>query len=459
MNAMPARASRHLFPRLARSRLWLPAGLIGLAVASHAQADAVIDWNITFDQAAPAVGGPPQRAYLGAMVHIAIHDALNSIDRRYETYNVVAPAGFHASPEAAIAAAAHDVLINQLSRPPESPAKATARANVGAAYIAALTAIPDGTAEDQGIAAGRAAAAAIIAARLNDGSATPNLPYTLAPAPGVHQPTAPNFPAPANAGFALIKPFAMRSPSQFRADAGALFNLRGLDYTLNYKLVKRVGAYATRVGQPDSAATDIARFWPSGGANWNLVGRTLVAGKSLDRWQHARLFALLNIAETDGAIHVFDTKYTYNFWRPVTAIRWVNDGNPWTSPDPDWLPFFSFIGPWSMPPYPDYTCGLSTVSGATTEVLRRYFGTDRVAYTLAVQAPPLALAPPPAAPVLPGKTITRSYRSLSQAAEESAMSRVYAGIHFYEGCIKGVRHGEQVGQFAFQHYLRPLQGH
>ena len=457
MNSMPRRDSRRQFLRLARFCHCMPAGLIGLALAGSAQADAVVDWNTTFDLASPAVGGPPQRAYLGAMVHIAIHDALNSIDRRYETYNVVTPANFHASPDAAIAAAARDVLINQLNRPPESPAKAAARANVEAAYTAALTAIPDGANEDQGIAAGRAAAAAIVALRLNDGSATPNLPYTLAPGPGVHQPTAPNFPAPANAGFALVKPFAMRSASQFRADPGELFDLRGLDYTLNYNLVKYVGAYATRVGQPDSAATDIARFWPSGGANWNLVARTIVADRHLDRWQHARLFALLMMAETDGAIHVFDTKYTYNFWRPVTAIRWADDGNPWTKSDPNWLPFFSFIGPWSTPPYPDYTCGLSTASGATTEVLRRYFGTDRVGYTLTVQAPALALAPPPAAPVLPGKAITRRYRSLSQAAEESAMSRVYAGIHFYEGCAKGVRHGEQVGRFVFQNYLEPLR--
>ena len=447
--------AQHRSPR--RLRAGLLTTCLGLVIAGSAHADAVTDWNGIFDAASPAVGGPPQAAYLGAMVHIAIHDALNSIDPRYRTYSVVPTASMSASPNAAIAAAARDVLINQLNRPPESPAKAAARASVEASYLAALAAIPNGTAENQGIAAGQAAAAAIIALRLNDGSDTPNLPYTLAPGPGVYQPTAPNFPAPANAGFALIRPFALRSASQFRAEPGDLFQLKGIAYALNYNLVKTLGEFNTRVSRPDSRETDIARFWPSGGANWSLVARTIVANRHLDRWQHARLFALMQIAAIDGAISVFETKYTYNFWRPVTAIRWANDGNPFTKPDADWLPFFSFIGPWSTPPYPDYTCGLSTISGANTEVLRRYFRTDHVPYTLKVTAPALALAPPPAAPVLPAKDITRSYWSLSQAAEESARSRVYAGIHFYEGCLQGVHQGEQVGRYVFGHYLKPVQ--
>ncbi len=456
MNVMSTCQPRRLHRRPSPSRRWWLASLAGLAVAGTAQADAVLDWNATFDSVSPTVGGPPQRAYLGALMHIAIHDALNNIQPRYETYTVGQPAAAYAAPDAAIAAAARDVLINQLNRPPENPAKAGARANVEAAYAAALAAIPDGAAENQGIVAGQAAAAAILALRQNDGSATPNLPYTLAPGKGVHQPTAPNFPAPANAGYGQMRPFAMTSPSQFRAAPGQLFNLRGVAYTLNYNLVKHIGDLHLRASHPDSAETDIARFWPSGGANWNLVGRAIVAGRGLDRWQHARLFALMLMAETDGGIQVFDTKYTYTFWRPVTAIRWADDGNPLTRSDPNWLPLFSFPGPWSTPPYPDYTCGLPTASGANTEVLRRFFGTDRVPYTLTVNAAGLSS---PALPgiVVPQKTITRSYRTLSQAAQESAMSRVFAGIHFYEGCVLGVHQGEKVGKQVFQNYLRPLR--
>lgn len=423
---------------------------LGLIVTGPACADAVTDWNITFNQLSPAVGGPPQWAYLGAMMHIAIHDALNSIDRRYQTYTVVGAAPAGASADAAIAAAARDVLINQLSRPPESPAKASARASVEARYAAALLAIPDGSAENQGVAAGRAAANAIIALRLGDGSGAPNMPYTLAPGAGVYQPTAPNFPAPANAGFGRMKPFAMNSPSQFRASPGEIFDLTSAAYARDYNQVKAVGERNTRASRLDSAETDIARFWPAGGANWNLVTRTIVASRGLNRWQHARLFALLLMGETDGAISVFDTKYAYNFWRPVTAIRWGNDGNPATVSDPGWLPFFSSPGAWSTPPYPDYTCGLTTTGGATTEVLRRYFGTDRVAYTLTVKAPAMDA-------MIPEKDITRHFDSLSQAAAESAMARVYAGIHFRSGCVRGITQGEQVGRFAIQHYLKPLK--
>ena len=443
MDSMPARDSRRLFHRLAHSRTWLPACLFGLAIAGPAHADAVLDWNATFDSASPAVGGPPQRAYLGAMVHIAIHDALNSIDPRYETYNVMAPANFHASPDAAIAAAAHDVLINQLSRAPDSAAKIAARTEVEGKYVAALAAIPNGNAETRGIEAGQTAAAAIIARRTGDAFATPNLPYTLAPALGVYQPTPPALAPPAYAGWASLAPFAMTRPSQFRSGPSPIFNLKGLPYLLNYLEVKYVGSAAVRSAVPDSDRSRIARFWPNGGANGNAVARTIVAGRNLDRWQQARLFGLLNIANVDATISVFDTKYTYNFWRPITAIRWASDGNPFTESDPNWLSYLP------TPPYPDYTCGLTITVGSSNEVLRRYFGSDAMRYTLSATIPQAAPLPP--------ETLTRSYRTLSQASAESVDARVFGGMHFRDGCEQGVRQGGKVGRFTFDHYLRPLR--
>jgi hypothetical protein len=416
---------------------------LAVAIAGPASADAVVDWNATYDQAAPAFGGPPQRVYLGAMMHIAIHDALNSIDRRYETYTVVSPTSHKASPNAAIAAAAHDVLINQLSRLPETPEKAAARATVEARYVAALAAIPDCLAKRQGIAAGRAAAASIIALRRGDGSDTPNLPYTLAPGRGVYQPTAPNFAPPANAGWALVKPFAMTRNSQFRSGPSPIFDLTSDAYARDYNEVKQVGDGRVRAARPDSERSRIARFWPGGGADWEAVTRTIAADRHLNRWQHARLFALLDMAEADAAISVFDTKYRYNFWRPVTAIHWVGDGNARTASDPDWLPYLV------TPPFPDYTCGLPTISGAATAVLRNYFRTDAVPYTLTVTIPrPVPLAP---------ETLTRSYATLSQATAEAADARVFAGIHFRTGCVQGVRQGGKVGAFVFQNFLRPLR--
>jgi hypothetical protein len=446
MNPQPQRR-RYPFRRAARRSL-LACGL-ALAIASPAWADAVTDWNLILDQATPAAGGPPQQAYLGAMVSIAVHDALNSIDRRYDTYDAVPTTNPNASPDAAIASAAHDVLIHELSRAPETAAKITARANVEAGYIAALAAIPDGTAQDLGIGAGQAAASAIISRRAGDGSATPNLPYTLAPAPGVYQSTPPNFPVPSFAGFALVTPFAMNSPSQFRSDPGEIFDLGSAAYVRDYNEVKQVGNALVRGAAPDSEQSDIPRFWAGGGANWNAIARGLVAASGLDRWQHARLFALMNIAGADAFISVYDTKYTYNFWRPVTAIRWADDGNPATASDPNWLPFLT------TPPYPDYTCGLPTVSGANTEVMRRYFGTDDVGYTFTVNTAAVPLPAPLAA--LPAKSITRSFDSLSQATAEAASARVLAGIHFRSGCVQGVRQGTHVGRFVIQHYLRPLK--
>lgn len=426
---------------LARVSRWLPAGLIGLVIAGPAQADAVVDWNMAFDQVSPAVGGPPQRTYLGAMVHIAIHDALNSIDRRYATYNVVAPASSNASADAAIATAAHDVLINQLSRAPDSAPKISARADVEARYATALAAIADGPSETSGILAGKAAAAAIIARRNGDGFANPNLPYTLAPALGVYQPTPPALAPPAYAGWASLTPFAMSSPSQFRSGPSPIFDLKGLVYTLNYLEVKYVGSASVRGAAPDSERSRIARFWPGAGANGNAVARAILAGRHLDRWQHARLFALLNIANVDASISVFDTKYTYNFWRPVNAIRWVNDGNPFTVQDPAWLSYLP------TPPYPDYTCGVTTIAGSTNAVLRRYFGTDALAYTLTATLPQTAPLPP--------EILTRSYRSLSQASAEAVDARVFGGMHFRNGCEQGIRQGDKVGRYVFERGLQP----
>lgn len=437
---------------------------VGLAVAAPACADAVTDWNLVYDQVSPVVGPPPHRAHLGALVHVAIHDALNNIDPRYQTYTVPTPAPAYASPQAAIAAAARDVLVDRLGCVPvPTPAMQAACTTVANAYTNALAAIPDGPAKSAGIAAGRQAAHAILALREGDGSENPDPPYTLAAAAGVYQPTAPNFPVPGEAAVGKWTPFAMRSQSQFRSDPGEIFDLTGKVYTRDYNEVKRVGALNVRAAAPDSAETDIARFWPAGGANWNLVTRTIIANRGMhDLWDEARLLALARMAETDGMIQVFDTKYTYTFWRPVTAIHWTgNYGNPATPAAPDWMPFFSFPGPWSTPPYPDYTCGLPTASGANVEVLRRYFGTDKVGYSLTVTLPALVSPPQPspfpAGYALPARTVTRSYASLSQAANESASARVYAGIHFRSGCTLAITKGEQVGRFVIQHYLKPLK--
>ena len=171
----------------------------------------------------------------------------------------------------------------------------------------------------------------------------------------MYQPTPnPEFPSvitPAFAGWAHVTPFVLRHGLQFGVEPGDLFNLAGAQYAAQYNEVKTVGSARVRGALPDSEESDIARFWPGGGSNWNATARTVVSGKGLDRWQHAQLFALLAKAQADALIANQTWKYSYNFWRPVTAIRWSDDGNPDTGSEAVWRPFLV------TPPYPDYPCG------------------------------------------------------------------------------------------------------
>lgn len=422
MHAPPSR----FVPRLA-----LLAGSALTAAAFPAWADAVTDWNQTADAASVAAGAPPQRLRVTAMTQIAVHDALNSIHARYKSYADIPSAAVGASPDAAVAAASFRVLSQTV--PSQAAALAITYANWIDALPDCMPAFP--TCLEDGIAAGEAAAAAILELRVGDGSATPHLPYTLSPAPGVYQPTPPAFAAPQFAGWALMEPFALRSGDQFEVEPPRMFDLTSNAYTRDFNEVKRVGSATSEAEghrTPDQSA--IARYWPSGGANFNAVGRTIVAGRGLDPWEHARLFALLNMAVSDSAIAAFDTKYLYNFWRPVTAIRAADiDGNPNTAADPTWLSYQV------TPPYPDYTCGLTNNTGAGFEILRRFFDSDSIAYTFTAGG------------------ITRSYANLSQAGDESIDARVYGGMHFRTGCERGLRQGEHVGLFVAKHYLKPVK--
>jgi len=428
--------------------------LFFFTMPGQAAADIVTDWNFIAEQVVPRFGGPQQQSRVQAMVQIAVHDALNAIVQRYDRYayfGVVNPA---ASPDAAVAAAARQTLLGQLATVPDSALKTAAIATVENAYAASVGPVPHDAATQAGIDAGDAAAAAILALRIGDGSDTPHLPYTLLPAPGVYQPTPnPEFPAaivPSFAGWANVTTFVLNHSSQFEVEPGALLDVLGPAYTSNYNEVKQLGDARVRGALPDSEESDIARFWPGGGSNWNFTTRVIVSGMTLDRWEHARLFALLNLGQADALIANQKWKYTYNFWRPVTAIRWPDDGNPDTASDPVWRPFIV------TPPYPDYPCALPTSAGAGTEVLRQYFGTDNVPFSRTFNAPAVPLPAPMAA--LPAKLITRSFTSLSAAAADAINARVYGGMHFREGCGAGVKQGTQIARFVVGHALQPVKG-
>jgi hypothetical protein len=423
-----------------------------LALPAVAVADVVTDWNAIAGIVAPRFGAPQQQSRALAIVQIAVHDALNAIDPRYERYTSILPASPGASADAAVATAAWHTLLELLAPVPDSPQKQAAVATIETAYAALLASLPADAGTQAGIDTGDAAAAAILALRVNDGSDTPHLPYTLLPALGVYQPTPnPEFPAvitPSFAGWAYVTPFVLNHGAQFEVKPGAILDVRSAAYAADYNEVKQLGNARVRGALPDSVESDIARFWPGGGANWNLTAREIVISRGLDRWQHARLFALLNVAEADTHIANQTWKYTYNFWRPVTAIRWLDDGNAGTESDPDWRPFLV------TPPYPDYPCALPSATGAATEALRQFFGTDHVSFIRVFNAPPVPLPAPMVA--LPSKPITRSFNTPSEAAAEAQSARVYAGIHFREGCRAGARQGTQIGRFVAKHAFRPV---
>jgi hypothetical protein len=385
------------------------------------------------------------------MAQIAVHDALNAIVPRYARYAGSGPVTHDACPDAAVAAASRRVLLGLLAPVPDSPLKTAAIDLIEATYTATLGPVPYDARTLAGVAVGESAADAILARRVGDGSDTPHLPYTLPPGPGVYQPTPnPEFPAvitPSFAGWAHVTPFSLNHGAQFEVEPGAIFDLLGARYTREYNEVKNVGDARVRGALPDSEESNVARFWPGGGSNWNATARIIVSGMNLDRWQHARLFALLNIATADALIANQTWKYTYNFWRPVTAIRWPDDGNPDTASDATWRPFLV------TPPYPDYPCALPSATGAAASVLREFFGTDDIAFTVVFNAAGVPLPAPMVA--LPAKTITRSFTSLSQAVQEAQSARVYAGIHFREGCRAGAQQGTKIGRFVTKHELRP----
>jgi len=456
-------------------RLWMSSALAAaLAIALPARADVVTDWNVVGTTVMPRFGGPPQQYRAMAIASVAAHDALNIIDHRYATYSSNLPsAGPGASPDAAVAAAMRTTLQAMIAALPapagtpeaiaaENAARAAALAAIETQYAATLGAGAPDASELAGIAIGEAAAYAILSQRYNglmqpmDGSGTPGGVADYTPGPwgmGVYQPTpAPEMPAVQNPTFVrwrYVTPFAVNSATQFRAPPAQIFDLKSARYAAEYNQVKLQGDAFVRGTAPDSQLSLIPRFWAGGGLEWDANVRLVAARRGLDRWQHARLFALVNLSIADALITNFDSKYHYAFWRPVTAIRWTadDDGNPATRVDTHWRPFLQ------TPGYPDYPCGSTAVTGAATQTLRRFFGTDVLGFTRTVNAPALPLPAPLDA--LAPRPITRKYVTLSAAEHEQARARVYSGIHFLEGCTAGIRMGNQVADWVYDHKLRP----
>jgi hypothetical protein len=382
------------------------------------------------------------------MTYTAVHDALNSIDRRYRPYTIDVRLRREASPEAAVATAAHHVLVSQyglLAAFGFAPQKAM----LDAEYDASLASIPDGPAKAVGITVGSEAASAILALRSSDGAyqqTIQDFAYKQGTAPGEYR-----FTPPANSfvfmpDWGKLQPFSLFRADQYRPSPP--YRVDSKRYTADFNEVKALGGDG---GNTPSARTpdqtEIAMFWyESSPIGWNRIARTVSAKQGIGLWENARFFALLNLALADGYIAVFDTKYHYNFWRPITAIRLAeSDGNPDTSANPTWTPLLA------TPAVPDYSSGHSVEGGAGAEIMKLFFGTDAVAFSTC------STTLPAGSNCNETSEVRRSFSSFSAAAEENALSRILVGIHFRNACTEGVKQGRRIAHHTFVHYLRPLR--
>ena len=416
---------------------------------SAAAANDVLKWNETSVKAAIAGGqNPIQQTRTLAMVQGAVHDALNAIQPRYAAYYYEGRAPAGASAEAAVAAASQTVLAAVIPNFGAPPQRTDALAAVEEAYRTALAAIPDGPAKQNGVAAGQAAAAAMLELRKDD-NALKSAPYTPSTAPGRWRPTpnpdppnppikdpklAPGLGASALPGWGNVTPFTLLSSSQFWLPGPPALN--SAQYARDFNEVKSLGGQVSSARTPEQS--EIARFWFEGPAGWYRVARAASEARALDLGDSARTLALVSLSMADSYIAGFKIRYVYDFWRPVTAIREADtDGNDATVADPAWNSLQN------TPSVSDYPSTQSLFSGSTAAVLASVFGTDKVAFAL-TSGPPFA-------------NIKRSYTSFSQAAKESADSRVYAGIHFRSACDDGLMLGQKIGQRAAAMYLQPLR--
>lgn len=422
--------------------------------AAPPRGDAVTAWNANASAAATAaciapIADPLHESRIYAMMHVAIHDALNAIDRRYQpyTFQIYEPG---ASPDAAVAGASRDVLValvRQLPLELVSPSCIAAGvSSVEAAYAAAIAAIPDSPAKAQGIAVGQAAAAAILALRAADGAVGPFLNFKCPSRtnPGEYQCT-PGTPFIAFETWANVTPFVLNHSSQFRP--GPPYRINTAKYTAEFNEVKSLGGDGISTPSVRTAdQTEIALFWwENSPPTWNRIARTVSVNKGLDLWQKARLFGLLNLALADGYIAMVDSKNHYNYWRPVTAIQNADmDDNPETTGDPSWTP----LRP--TPPDQDYVSGHAIEGGAAAEVLKGFFGTDDMSFEECGVTLPAGMTCSDPSPVL------RSYSSFSQAADENAYSRILIGFHFRKSVEEGIDYGRKIGMRAANLYLRPV---
>jgi hypothetical protein len=425
-------------------RLVVVAALALLAAPAVAQANEVTHWNqIATDTLVvfPArAGGAAQALAVDmAMTQGAVYDAVNAIEPRHQPYLLGTPFAPTASKDAAAVTAAYLVLSHIVSTVPMSipfPNRASLFTSLGTARDASLALVPDGAAKDAGVAAGTAAANAMIVARTNDGRFGPS-PWVSNTSPGHWQPLlnpdgSPQLdPAP---WVANVKPFLLESPSQFRTPGPQ--DLGSTQYAVDVNEVEALGS-ATGSTRSDEQ-THNAIFWQVAGGPallWNGAARKLADARGLDLGDSALLYAMMNLAGADAAISVWNDKYHYDFWRPWAAIRGADlDGNPATVADPTWTALITA-------PYPEHPSGHIGLDSAMLSALKTFFHTNKL--TLEVTSSRF-----------PGET--RTFDKVQEPLKEIVEARIWAGLHFRTADVQSKKLGRQVARYMAQHYFQPL---
>ena len=394
------------------------------------QTDMVLVWNAHAANAIVGVAGqPPPRGLIRlAMVHLAMYDAVNAIEGYpFSDYAVTPNVILPASAEAAAAAAAHDVLLALF------PSQET---DLNMKYAASLAGIPDdGAAKINGISVGQQCAAGILLLRADDGRDAV-VPYAPGSGPGVWNPTPPAFLAVQAPEVAHVRPFTLNSPSQFRAEPPP--NLSSETWVRDYNETKSLGRASGSTRTPEQ--TDLGRFVSDQPMlQWNRAWRGISVAQGMSLAENSRFFAMLTTASADALISCWDTKFFYNFWRPVTAIRAGDlDGNPATESDPNW------IGLVVTPNHPEYPAAHGCFSSASTGILKSFFGTDD--YNFSMDSTVAGLTNP-----------VRHYTRFSQALEDMLDARIYGGMHYRNSTHKGAIIGKQVSRYVTTHFFRPTR--
>jgi hypothetical protein len=395
-----------------------------LACAPALRAGAVTDWSLIAQNSIVGVGKkfPGEAAVYMGIVHAAIYDAAVAISGGYHPYHVspVVPAG--ASLDAAVATAAHRVLVDLF------PGQ---QADLDAAYGASLADIPEGQPKTDGIAAGEEVGAGILDLPTDDGLNS-TVPYVQPPpGPGVYEPTASA--TPLGTKLPLVVPLALEAAAQFRPDGPA--PLSSQEYAADLEQVKKLGRLDSAVRTEEQTRT--ALFWTDHDIpQWNRNLVRLAADRGLDPVQTARMLAMVHVAGSDAMIACFDAKYYYLSWRPLHAIRRADtDGNPLTEPDPNWQP----LRP--TPNHPEYPSAHACHSTAIAVALQSFFGTNAVSLSLDSLAT--------------GET--RHYDRLKDVVREVNRARVWAGFHFWNSDQEGSTLGRKVGRFVVKNFFQPLK--